>query len=172
MDQQKEQYFTQILEENKGKIYRICKIYAVLPIEPQDLFQEVVFQIWKSLPDFKGNSNINTWIYKITLNVCYGSKKKLERGNCKTVQLESIEFKLSDPKSDLNFNSYQAERYAALRQCISLLKESHQSLIILSLEGLAYKEMSKILGLAENNIAVKMKRIRKVLLNCITPKLK
>jgi len=168
MDKQKEQNFIQILERNKDKIYRICKIYAVSPIEPQDLFQEVVFQIWKSLPTFKGKSNINTWIYKITLNVCYSSKKKLEKDNSKTVQLESIEFKLSDINSDKN----QPERYKALRQCISSLKESHQSLIILYLEELPYKEIAKVTGLTENNIAVKMKRIRKILLNCITPKLK
>lgn len=168
MDKQKEQNFIQILDRNKDKIYRICKIYAVSPIEPQDLFQEVVFQIWKSLPTFKGKSNINTWIYKITLNVCYSSKKKLERGNNKSVRLESIEFKLSDINSDKN----QPERYKALRQCISSLKESHQSLIILYLEELPYKEIAKITGLTENNVAVKMKRIRKILLNCITPKLK
>jgi RNA polymerase sigma factor (sigma-70 family) len=167
MDKQKEQNFIQILDWNKDQIYRICKIYAVSPIEPQDLFQEVVFQIWKSLPAFKGKSNINTWIYKITLNVCFSSKKKLERGYRKTVQLESIEFKLSDNNSDND----QPERYKALRQCISSLKESHQSLIILHLEELSYKEIAKIIDLTENNIAVKMKRIRKILLNCITPKL-
>ena len=52
--------FEQLLENNKAKIYRICKIYAVSPLEPQDLFQEVIFAIWKSLPIFKGNSSIDT----------------------------------------------------------------------------------------------------------------
>jgi len=168
MQNQLEQAFGQIIEDNKDKIYRICKIYSVSPLEPQDLFQEVVIQIWKSLSTFKGKSNINTWIYKITINVCYSSKKKLERGNNKTVQLESIKFKFSETNSD----KIQPERYKALRACISSLKESYQSLIILYLEGLRYKEIAKITSLTENNIAVKIKRIRKILLNCITPKLK
>ena len=72
MQNQLEQAFGQIIEDNKDKIYRICKIYSVSPLEPQDLFQEVVIQIWKSLSTFKGKSNINTWIYKI--------KKKISKG--------------------------------------------------------------------------------------------
>ena len=55
-----DKYFEEILERNKHKIYRICNIYAIPPIEPQDLFQEVVYQIWKSLDSFKGNSSIDT----------------------------------------------------------------------------------------------------------------
>ena len=49
--------YEQLLENNKEKIYRICKIYAVSPLEPQDLFQEVNFAIWKSISTFKGNSS-------------------------------------------------------------------------------------------------------------------
>jgi RNA polymerase sigma-70 factor (ECF subfamily) len=51
--------YEQLLENKKEEIYRICKIYAVSPLEPQDLFQEVIFAIWKSLPTFKGNSSVD-----------------------------------------------------------------------------------------------------------------
>jgi RNA polymerase sigma-70 factor (ECF subfamily) len=57
---QEDKYFEKIIKNNKHKIYRICNIYAVVPIEPQDLFQEVVYQIWKSLESFKSNSSIDT----------------------------------------------------------------------------------------------------------------
>ena len=62
MQRQEELILKKILDDNKYSIYIICKIYAVPPIEPQDLFQEVVLQIWKSLPNFKEKSNISTWI--------------------------------------------------------------------------------------------------------------
>ena len=88
--------FNQILEDNKNTIYRICRIYAVSPIEPQDLFQEVIIHIWKSYSTFKGKSNVNTWIYKIALNVCSRSKMKLDRSNNKLVQFESIQFLLTE----------------------------------------------------------------------------
>ena len=79
MIDRQEQTFNQTIEANKEKIYRICRIYAVVPIEPEDLFQEVVFQVWKSFPSFKNKSQISTWIYKIALNVCYTSKLKLDK---------------------------------------------------------------------------------------------
>lgn len=159
--------FEQIIEENKEKIYRICKIYAVSPIEPQDLFQEVLFAIWKSISTFKGNSNINTWIYRITLNVCLRSKQKLKKKNFKTVHLESIQF----VPVDMPLDRTQQEKHKALTSCISSLNENDKSIIILYLEALKYKEIAEITGMTENHIAVKMKRIKKILLNCITNKL-
>ena len=168
MQGQEELVLNKILEENKHSIYRICRIYAVSLLEPQDLFQEVVIQIWKSLPSFKENSSINTWIYKIALNVCNRKNQQLKKGYNETVRLKSIEFKLSEPTTSL----IQQEKYKALYDCIFSLEESDQKIIVLYLEELAYKNIAEITNLTENHIAVKMKRIRKKLLNCITPKLK
>jgi len=159
--------FEQIIEENKGSIYRICKIYAISPLEPQDLFQDVLYAIWKSISAFKGHSNINTWIYRITLNVCLRSKQKLEKKKFKTVQLESIQFVPVDKPLD----TAQQEKYKALTSCISSLDENDKSIIILYLEELKYKEIAEITGMTENHVAVKMKRIKKRLLNCIKNKL-
>ena len=87
MQKQEEQQFNQILEDNKTSIYRICRIYAVSPIEPQDLFQEVIFHIWKSYSTFKGKSNISIWINKIALNVRIRTKMQFESLNNKTTRL-------------------------------------------------------------------------------------
>lgn len=168
MQNKAERTFIQILEDNKDKIYRICRIYAVSPVEPQDLFQEVVFQVWKSFSTFKGKSSISTWIYKIALNVCYRSKMKLEKNNSRMVLLESIQFEPAESTTDKS----QEEKYKALHDCISSLNESEQSIVILYLEEQPYKEIAVITGLTENHIAVKMKRIRKMLFDCITNKLK
>ena len=159
--------FNQILEDNKNTIYRICRIYAVSPIEPQDLFQEVIIHIWKSYSTFKGKSNVNTWIYKIALNVCSRSKMKLDRSNNKLVQFESIQFLLTENIPENN----KQEKNRALHDCISTLNESDKAIVILYLDELPYKEIAAITGLTENHIAVKMKRIRKQLFNCITPKI-
>jgi RNA polymerase sigma factor (sigma-70 family) len=168
MQNKAELTFIQILEDNKEKIYRICRIYAVSPIEPQDLFQEVVYQIWKSFYTFEGKSSISTWIYKIALNVCFRLKMKLEKNNSKMVRLESMQFEPAENPPDKN----QQEKYKALHDCISSLIESDQSIVILYLEELPYKEIAAITGLTENHIAVKMKRIRKMLFDCIAYKLK
>lgn len=159
--------FEQLLENNKAKIYRLCKVYAVSPLEPQDLFQEVIFTIWKSLSTFKGNSNIDTWIYRITINVCLRLKQKSEKTDSKTLQLESIQF----IPIEITTEDEQQEKYDALTSCISKLNNENKTIIILYLEKLKYKEIAEITGLTENHIAVKMKRIKKILLDCITNKI-
>lgn len=159
--------FEDILETNKEKIYRICRIYAVSPIEPQDLFQEVVYQIWKSIDSFKGSSTVDTWIYRIALNVCMRSKLKLEKRNTKTIRLDAIQFKVAEIPKDQTDD----EKYQLLKQCIATLNESDTSIILLYLEELSYREIAAVTGLTENHIAVKMKRLRKKILDCITSKL-
>lgn len=165
--QQPKKSFEQVLEDNKDKIYRICRIYAIASTEPQDLFQEVVYQAWKSYPSFKGESGEGTWLYKIALNVCIRAKMKLEKIDSKNVRLDSIQFMPAENPHD----DAQEERYQALRDCVTTLNESDQSIIILYLEELPYKEIASVTGLTENHVAVKMKRIRKSLFDCITPKL-
>lgn len=159
--------FEAILENNKHRIFRICKVYAVTPVEPEDLFQDVVYQLWKSLPSFKGNANINTWVYRVTLNTCLRSKMKFDKQNGKIDRFAAIQFipTTDDPRPE------DDERYIYLRQCIATLNESDTSILVLYLENLPYKEIATITGLTENHIAVKMKRIRKKLFDCITPKL-
>jgi len=160
--------FEQVLDNNKDKIFRICRIYAVTPIEPEDLFQEVTFHIWKAFSSFESRSGMNTWVYRIALNVCMRYKNKLEKRNGKTIRLESIQF---EPPASISDN-FQEEKYKALYGCIHLLDDVDQSIVILSLDELSYEEIARITGLTENHIAVKMKRVRKVLLSCITAKLK
>ena len=162
-----EQNFEEVIEANKDKIYRICKTYAVTPIEPQDLFQEVVFQIWKSFANFKAESKVDTWVYRIALNVCMRSKLNFERNKDKMMRLDAIEYKVAIEEPE----HLEKERYQFLKECIASLNEADTSIIILYLEDLSFKEIAKITGLTENHVAVKMKRIRKRLFDCITPKM-
>lgn len=165
--QREDKIFEEILERNKHKIYRICNVYAVPPIEAQDLFQEVVYQIWKSLESFKNNSSIDTWVYKVAINVCLRSKMKLDKNYSKTVRFDSIHFTPTEKEIDTS----NQEKIKYLKECIAVLNETEKSIIILYLDNLPYKEIAIITGLSENHIAVKMKRIRKKLFECITPKI-
>jgi len=159
--------FDKIIETNKHKIYRICKIYAISPIEPEDLFQEVLFAIWKSLPSFNNKSSIDTWVYRITLNICMRAKQHIDKRNLNTTRLESIEFLPLNQTID----EEQQEKHKALMSCINSLNDIDKSIVILSLDGLKYKAIAEITGLTENHIAVKMKRTKQQLKTCITSKL-
>lgn len=160
--------FEQVLEDNKSSIYRICKVYAVSPMEPDDLFQEVVFHVWKAFPSFEGKSSVSTWVYRIALNVCMRNKSRLEKSNENLIRFESIQFQVPAAMPD----THTQERYAALYECIRSLNKLDQSIAILVLDELPYKEIASITGLTENHIAVKMKRIKNALLKCINTKLR
>ena len=168
MKTEKEVQFNRILEKNKEKIYRICKVYTVPPVEPQDLFQEVLFQIWKSLDGFKNKSSIDTWVYRITLNVCMRSKMKLDKKQDKLESFQAIHIVHENQET----SDIDNERFRLLKECIATLNETDTSIIVLYLDELSYKEIAEITGLSENHVAVKMKRIKKKLFNCMTKKMK
>lgn len=136
-------------------------------MEARDLFQEVLYQVWRSLPSFKGESNIDTWVYQITLNTCYALNIRQKKTNHNTVPLDGIEIAADEP----SLSEVDRVRYDALQACISTLDELERSVIVLMLEQLPYKAISAISGLSENHVAVKVKRIKNLLLGCLRKKL-
>ena len=116
---------------------------------------------------FNNNSSIDTWVYKIAINVCLRSKMKLDKNYRNTVRFDSIHFTPIEKGIDTS----NQEKIKYLKECISILNETEKSIIVLYLDNLPYREIAIITGLSENHIAVKMKRIRKKLFECITPKI-
>lgn len=156
-----EEYYLTLIEENKSKIQRICQVYASNSVDKKDLIQEVFYQIWKSLPSFSGKAHINTWVYRIILNVCLKSVASTKKNDF--VSLESIHF-----ENNIANETSSKEKYEQLYACISLLPTAEKNLVVLFLEDLPYKEIAEIIGISENYVAVKLKRIRKKLFNCLT----
>jgi RNA polymerase sigma-70 factor (ECF subfamily) len=164
-DIQKE--FLDELELNKDKLFRVCSVYAPNSSEAEDLFQEVILQIWRSLPSFKRNSKLYTWMYRIALNVSIRYRSKASKKRKKFTSLNGITIESSyKPEEDVEEN----EQLIILRSCIKSLDDSDKSVITLYLEEIPYKEIGTILGITENHVAVKVKRIKEKLLNCINQK--
>lgn len=164
MKKEREIIFLNALEENKEKLFRICSIYSKNDEDAKDLFQEVLFQVWRSMTSFKGNSSHGTWMFKIALNVCLRFKSKETKTQNKFIRLDSMTFANLESEEK---SSVHHEKLIHLRKCIKNLNEGDKAIVALYLEGMAYKEISNILGLSENNIAVKVKRIKSKLLNCL-----
>jgi len=165
MSRQLETIFLAAINNNKNKIFRICGAYSGLPQEAEDLFQEVLLNIWISMKSFQKKSSIDTWIYRITLNVCLRSQQK------ETKRKQTILSTDKTKMETLQFKSPEKNRYEELYHCIRSLNETDRSLIILFLEDLAYKEIAEITGLTESNIAVKIYRIKSKLFNCLKTEL-
>jgi len=169
MTKELENIFLNALEEHQHKLLRICSVYAKDNDDSKDLYQEVLVNIWKSLPSFKGNSNIGTWMYRITLNVCLRLKTKEIKKQNKLLRLDGQAINIHKTFDSEDGQNVQREQLMQLRECIKRLNEADKAVITLYLEELPYKEISNITGLNENTIAAKIKRIKDKLLNCLKP---
>ncbi len=164
MNQQLEDTFLTALEQNQQKLLRVCSVYAEDAEDKKDLFQESLINIWQSMPSFEEKSSLSTWMFRITLNVCLRlqmkqAQKKKRFRNMDSITIENIRIEET--------NHEEQERLIKLRGCIKKLNDADKAVTTLYLEELSYKEISDITGLSENNIAVKIKRIKMKLLTCI-----
>lgn len=164
MKNEQETIFLTALEQNQEKLFRICSIYAKDDTDAKDLFQEVLVHVWRSMSTFKGNSAMGTWMFRVALNVCLRFKSKQTKNQNRFIRLDSITIA---NLGSADYNGAENEKLYKLRKCVKALNEGDKAIVPLYLEGLAYKEISSILGLSENHIAVKIKRIKSKLLNCI-----
>ena len=164
MNKELEHLFLKVLEQNQQKLFRICSVYSKNSEDSKDLFQDVLINIWKSLPSFESKSTIETWVYRITLNTCLRFRSNDIKKRRRFVSMDSLNNVSALTQAE---HSEQKEKLIHLRNCIAQLNKADKAVITLYLEKLPYKEISNITGLTENNIAVKIKRIKKKLLNCI-----
>ena len=95
-----QQEFTELINQNKGIIYKVCRSYTHNSDDLEDLFQEIVLQLWKSFQSFKGESKFSTWMYRVALNTAITLFKKNEK-QVKTTEFDSIYYKVQED------NSYQ-----------------------------------------------------------------
>ncbi len=130
----------------------LCRAYSRDEESLKDLVQEVTLQLWRSHKSFKGNSQLSTWVYRVTLNVCLSHSKKLKR------KLDTIPLEVGISKSEEH--DPEKEQIEMLYKGIRQLKESDRAIILLYLEDKSYKEMSDILGITVSNVGVKVNRLK------------
>ena len=148
--------FKPFIESHQKIIFRICWAYSNSQEEYDDYFQEVCLQLWKARNNFNNRSQLSTWVYKVTLNVCLSELRKRKR-LVKTHPIESTD--VIDHQDD----SQHEEAIKNLYQAIRKLKEGERAIILLYLEDKSYKEMADILGISLSNIGVKINRIKSTL---------
>jgi RNA polymerase sigma-70 factor, ECF subfamily len=153
--------YVNIVKENKGIIYKITKIYTDTRDDQQDLYQEILYQLWKSFDTFNNNSKISTWIYKVALNtsLAYLNQKKRQP---RRTDIEEIIHEGEDKQDSL-----MEDRIDQMYQLIKKLNEGERGMILLHLDGKSYEEISIITGFSVSNVGTKLNRIRLKLKNQI-----
>lgn len=150
--------FVRQVQTNQGIIHKICRLYGQTQPDREDLFQEIVVQLWKSVPKFRGESKFSTWIYRVALNTAISDfRKKKRRLPVSETEVASLEIK--SELSEIN----EQEKLNSLYAAISRLPEIDKAVVMLYLEDRSYEEMEDILGISTNNLRVKMNRIKEKL---------
>lgn len=149
----KEEY-TQMVMEYKDVIFKVCYIYAEKEYI-DDYYQEVLIQLWRSFPNFRGDAKLSSWIYKISLNTCISFVRKKKR---KPI---SVPLNLEVNIYDENFEKKQ--QLEELYNLINKLNKLEKSVILLWLEERSYDEIAFITGLSRANVATKLHRIKEKL---------
>lgn len=146
------------LDQYKALLFKIVRAYAFNAQDQEDLFQEISLQVWKSIPGFQKKSAVTTWIYRVSLNTAIRWNKKEQKHGHGRQSIDSVEHVLKAT------NSNEDDRLAWMYHQISQMDKIDRSLALLLLDGFSYKEMSKMIGISESNIGVKIHRIKKYLI--------
>ncbi|WP_313384494.1 RNA polymerase sigma factor [Chishuiella sp.] len=147
--------FTELVEKNQGIIHKVCRVYTDDKDSHDDLFQEIVLQLWRSYDSFKGDSKFTTWMYRVSLNTAI----TLIRKKTKSKEIDYSESNFINIKSDDKDESLE-ERITLLYASIHFLNDIERALVLLYLEDLPYKDIAETLGISEVNARVKMNRVK------------
>lgn len=140
-------------------LFKVVRAYASNLEDQSDLFQDIATQVWRSVPNFRRESAVSTWLYRIALNTALKWIRKEKRYKDNEYDFEKIEHLLHQ-KEDENLD----DRLTWLYDQIHSLNEVDRSICLLMMDGFSYKEMADILGIGESNIGVKIYRIKKQLI--------
>jgi RNA polymerase sigma-70 factor, ECF subfamily len=157
-DTERDRIFDEWLASHKAILFKVVHAYALEHADRQDLFQEVVLQVWHSVEAFRGDSSVPTWLYRVALNTAIAWGRKEDRHRQGKQPFDVVEGLLTTASSD------RADpRVEWLYRQIAQLKDVDRSVALLLLDGFSYKEIAAIVGLTESNVGVKINRIKAVL---------
>ncbi|TAF67490.1 MAG: sigma-70 family RNA polymerase sigma factor [Cytophagales bacterium] len=159
-----EKEFVSLITENQAIIYKIVNLYTHTESDREDLFQEVVYQLWKSYPTFKHQSKFTTWMYRVALNTALTDFKKFQKQKNKQDINERI---LQLP--EYTQHKEIEEQIQMLYKAINQLTDIEKAIMTLYLDEYNYQEISQIVGITETNVGVKINRIKKKLKELLTP---
>ncbi|MFT3749328.1 MAG: sigma-70 family RNA polymerase sigma factor [Agriterribacter sp.] len=152
-----QQQFLEILRQNGGILHKVCRMYGNTEEDRQDLFQEMIAQLWKAYPGFRQEAKISTWIYRIALNTAIAGYRKQQR-QVFTIAMNA-DMSIMNDADDL----IKAERLKLMYSAIARLTDVEKALVMLYIEDKTYEEMEDILGMTQGNLRVKMNRIKEKL---------
>lgn len=162
MPDDQESMFRNWLAEHGAAVLKVARAYTLTAEDRQDLVQEILLQVWRSLPRYQGRANASTWAYRVALNTALVWRRKEHRRQARQRPIPEVEnlpaHGLDGPQSAVRVETVE-RLYAAIRQ----LPKTDAALVMLHLDDLSYRQIAEILGISESNVGVKLNRAKKTL---------
>jgi RNA polymerase sigma-70 factor (ECF subfamily) len=157
-----EHKFLQLVNENRNRILRICRVYSWNSADQDDLYQEILFQIWRGLPGLREKQFANTWLYRVAINTALSFARKRASSSGRVVHFEHPDLTRTI-ESRQPTEEIADDRIASLYTAIYKLDPLEKALIILFLEDLTYEQIAEATGITANNVGVMLHRAKKKL---------
>ncbi|WP_163400129.1 RNA polymerase sigma factor [Flavobacterium fluviatile] len=154
---EKEQAFLNRIENHKGILYKVSRMYMDNHDDQQDLFQEIVCQLWKSYDSFRNESQFSTWMYRVAVNTAIVFLRKEKR---KVDKYEIASENIKDDEGDSHIKESQIDHFY---KAVQKLEKIDKAIIFYQLEGFSHKEIGENLGISEGNARVKLNRAKEKL---------
>ncbi len=153
----KEEKFTELIKANEGVIFKITTVYTHNQSDQKDLYQDIVYQLWRSFDSFRNESKISTWMYRVALNTAISHLRKRKK-RPDELGIDKIVLRATE-NEDQEFE----DRLKTLYHHIQKLNVLEKGLMLLLLEGKKYQEIAEITGLSESNVGTRISRIKQKL---------
>ncbi len=156
----REERFLAMIRDNDARLRRICRVYGRASGTEEDLYQEILVQVWRSLDSFEGRASPDTWLYRVALNTAlsHGRRRAARRESAGD---EEAIARLPDRAPAPDEAVETTERLERLYRAIERLEDTDRALVMLYLEERSYRDMADVLGISESHVGVKLHRIRK-----------
>jgi len=156
--QEAERQFEKNIKEHELLLHKVCRMYAYTEADRQDLFQEMVIQLWKAYPRFKGDAKLSTWMYRVAINTAITGLRK-KKDFITSYEPDCFPEHISNDNAAAAAEEQLQQLYTAIEQ----LNEIEKAIVMLYMEDRSYTEMEDILGISQGNLRVKMNRIKEKL---------
>lgn len=157
-----EAIFKAWLMEHAGAVLKVARAYTSTAEERQDLVQEILLQVWRSLPRYEGRAVASTWAYRVALNTAIAWRRREHRRRShgrSLIEVEELPSSGPDAARQAQDREIVERLYAAVRK----LSETDAALVLLYLDDLSYRQIAEVLGISEGNVGVRLTRARKAL---------
>lgn len=149
--------FTEMVKEYRKTIYTVCYFFSKDTEEVNDLYQEILINLWKGFPKFRGESSLKTWIWRVSLNTCNNQERK-KKSSVQTIPL-SIDIDL------YNDDDEHSRQIQMLYDRINRLDVFDRAIILLWLENMSYQDIANVVGISLSNVTIRLFRIKEQLKN-------